>query len=573
MTRSRLPLVVGLSVVMSMPALGEISGETGVPVAEADQLSEHFRQFVDDAIDEGLLAPAGSNPQATPVFRGRLDSAEPSRPVPMSTGCTAETELDFAPYISLSSYEDFLHWRAQKLSDQESIHPIEMAMAYITIGLFAEARLQLADLEGQNAELLRDFSHFLEEGRVTRIDALNQAAECNPSAAIWQSLAKVTMLDPDGVSQLNASLTLYRKLPWYLKIRFAAMAVPALDQMGEPLLAEKMMADFTAEQIARSPRLSLNQAILDMYKGGLVADEGLRPFLRNSDLRSVAAAALLKHGFPIETEVQNEVVGNIVENVQRMPDGQNIRTNLRAMLDRPAEITDYETISRLASLPTLQEPETRQLLSAQLVRRLEADFSKDDHFFKVAAMSATFLNRDLLGESEEAAEVLKSATVVAADLGLVNVVNEFANDIKQDDDLASKRAEMAFRMFDVTALRNLSGTDPNNTDVTRLAAMSAIMARDTMWLQTLVSKVSLDAATLVDLIECDAVYGDWVLPENFYVAAEQIADEQYIARAQAVLALRARGSATGSRKIHLNEIPENLQLISQLLDSTIGGAL
>lgn len=574
MSRIRLSLLASLSLLISTPAFAQASGHVDdVPVAEADQLSEHFRQFVDDAIDEGLLAPAGTETPIVPAFRGRLNADDTDEPVSVSDPCATGKLLDFEPYSGLASYEDFLHWRAQKLATVESIPPTEMATAYITIGLFAEARLQLADLEGHEAELLRDFSFLLEERRVTRLDALDRAAGCSSSAALWQSLAKITMLNPQGATQLNSNLTLFRKLPWHLKVRFASMAVPALDQLGEPLLAEKMMADFTTEQIEKSPRLSLNQAILDMYKGGLVADEGLRPFLRNSELRSVAAAALLKHGFPVETEYQNEVVGNIVDNVQRMPDGANIRTNLRAMLDRPGDVTDYETISRLASLPTLQEPETRRLLSEQLVKRLEADFARDEHFAKVAAMSATFLNRDLLQQDEGADQVLKAATIVAADLGLANVVKLFGENARQDDELSAKRAELAFRMFDIDALRRLSGTDPKNYDVTRLAAMSAIMARDTMWLQTLVSKVSLDAATIVDLIECDAIYGDWVLPDNFYLAAEQITDEKYVSRAQAVLALRARSSTTGSRTIHMNDIPENLQLISQLLDSTIGGTL
>ena len=63
MTR-RLPLLAGLAFLAGFSAFAEAPSAAGEErrAAEADGLSEHFRDFVDEAIGEGLLTPTGQAP-------------------------------------------------------------------------------------------------------------------------------------------------------------------------------------------------------------------------------------------------------------------------------------------------------------------------------------------------------------------------------------------------------------------------------------------------------------------------------------------------------------------------------
>tara|TARA_R100000935_G_scaffold47943_1_gene72204 strand:+ start:850 stop:2598 length:1749 start_codon:yes stop_codon:yes gene_type:complete len=576
MTR-RLPLLAGLAFLAGFSAFAEAPSAAGeeTRAAEADELSEHFRDFVDEAIGEGLLTPTGPLPAAEPVpvpapaqlFRGRLAPADAAAPVEVDSACITDTVLDTQPFEEFTSYEDFLNWRAEQVVTGGSLTPADVAMAYMSIGLYAEARLQVSGMEDPDSRYIRNLTHLLENGAVSEIELFEQVAACNMFGDIWLSLARLSLLDEQGVNLLDLNLMTYRRLPYRLKIRTASLAVPSLDRMGQSLLAEKLMADFSAEEVRRAPSLSFNRAVLDLNQGGPEREQALRKFLQVPELRSQAAAVLMRHGLPVEADLQEELVGELLENVQRLPRGSDVRASLETMLKGPGEVSDYEMISELAELPAMQDPETHKMLGNQLVARLQKDFGGEDRLASLAAMSAVGENKDILSGNASQDDVTESAARFAGTLGLMTVMTTLSQDIRESESLVSGRAALAFRMQDFASLRDLTQTRPGNPDVMRFAAMGAILMNDRTWLARVGSKVALDTETVVDLIETDAASGNWILPAAVYSAAERITQEEYRPRVDAVLALKFGKAEPRLQRIKLSQIPEHLRQIGSALDA------
>lgn len=394
---SRLSLLAGLALMAGFSAFAEApeTAEDAGRATEADELSVNFREFVDEAIGEGLLTPADQAPvsasapsEPTQLFRGRLSPPDAAAPVEVDSACISDAVLDLQAFEEFSTYEHFLNWRAEQVATGISLTPADVAMAYVSIGLYAEGRLQVSGMEDTDSRYIRNLSRLLEDGSVPDIELFEQVAACNMYGDIWLSLARLSLLDEKGVDLLDLNLMSYRRLPYRLKVRTASLAIPSLDRMGKTLLSEKLMADFSAEEIRRSQRLAFTRAMIDMNQGGIERERQLREFLNVPELRSETAAVLMRHGLPVEASLQDELVGDLLKNVQQLPRGSDVRASLETMLKGPGEISDYEMISELAELPAMQDPETRKLLGNQLAARLQKDFEGADRLASLAAMSA-----------------------------------------------------------------------------------------------------------------------------------------------------------------------------------------
>mgnify|MGYP005811301427 FL=1 len=573
---SRLPVLAGLAFMAGLSAFAEApaNAEDAGRMTEADELSVHFREFVDEAIGEGLLTPADQAPvpesapsKPTQLFRGRLSPTDATAPVEVDSACISDAVLDLQAFEEFSTYEHFLNWRAQQVATGIGLTPADVAMAYISIGLYAEGRLQVSGMEDADSRYIRNLSRLLEDGSVPDIELFEQVAVCNMYGDIWLSLARLSLLDEKGVDLLDRNLMSYRRLPYRLKVRAASLAIPSLDRMGKTLLSEKLMADFSAEEIRRSQRLAFTRAMIDMNRGGVERERQLREFLNVPELRSETAAVLMRHGLQVEASLQDELVGDLLKNVQQLPRGSDVRASLETMLKGPGEISDYEMISELAELPAMQDPKTRKLLGDQLAARLQKDFEGEDRLAGLAAMSAVGENKDLLSDNSDHDRIVESAARFAGNIGLLSVMTALAEDVPDSEGLTSERAALAFRMQDFASLRDLTQTRSDNPDVMRLSAMAAVLTNDRTWLAKVASRVVLDTPTVVDLIETDAVSGNWILPAAVYTAAERITQEDYRPRVDAVLALKFGKVEPRLQRIKLSEIPEHLGQVSAALNS------
>ncbi|RAN37516.1 hypothetical protein [Hyphomonas pacifica] len=562
MRRSHLPLLLTLAMMVGASAFGEQPSEADASKMDADRLSEHFRDFVDEALDEGLLLPTEAN-QAAPdqLFRGRLQQAEDSGPSLTKAGCPMASVYDFHDFVDFTTYEDFLLWRQQRLAGNGVLPPVNLAKAYIATGLYAEARLELSRVEDEESRFLMALSRLLEDAEVPDIDIFEAATECGNTNSLWLAAAQLSLLNPAGADLLDRQLVTFRRLPHQIKIQLASNLIPLLDRMKHKLLAEKLLADFEPSVIQRSRGLSFGKALLDRDEAAI------RQYLVYPEVRSQAAAALVRFGFPVDPSLQGELVDNALQDVQRLPENANVRASIQTMLNDLDDTSDYALLTQLAKLSTLRAPEMRDLLSEQFEARLRKDLLDTEGPANLAAISALAENRALLEERPESGDIFTAASEQAANLGLKSLADLFGGGAQASSGQVSEQAALAYRMADFETLRVLSREVPENPDVARLASMSAIMTQDKAWLQQAGAHVPLDVGTLVALIECDAAAGKWMLPSSIYSTVERIDDQEYRDRIESILGMRARAMGANSRTIELAAIPDELALIEASLNS------
>ena len=360
---SRLSLLAGLALMAGFSAFAEEpeTAEDAGRATEADELSVNFREFVDEAIGEGLLTPADQAPvsasapsEPTQLFRGRLSPTDAAAPVEVDSACISDAVLDLQAFEEFSTYEHFLNWRAEQVATGISLTPADVAMAYVSIGLYAEGRLQVSGMEDTDSRYIRNLSRLLEDGSVPDIELFEQVAACNMYGDIWLSLARLSLLDKKGVDLLDLNLMSYRRLPYRLKVRTASLAIPSLDRMGKTLLSEKLMADFSAEEIRRSQRLAFTRAMIDMNQGGIERERQLREFLNVPELRSETAAVLMRHGLPVE-ESAARFAGNIgllsvmTALSEDIPDSEGLTSERAALAFRMQDFASLRDLTQTRS--------------------------------------------------------------------------------------------------------------------------------------------------------------------------------------------------------------------------------
>ncbi|MBR9808613.1 MAG: hypothetical protein GYB49_15460 [Alphaproteobacteria bacterium] len=567
MRRSQLPLLLTLAMMASASAFGEQPSEGDMPKVDADRLSEHFRDFVDEALDEGLLMPTEAHQPATSaqLFRGRLQQAEEAQAVVVPSGCDMDNVSDFQAFENFSTYEDLILWRQRRLAEDGVLSSVELGKAYIATGLYAEARLELSRVEGQESKFLNAVASLLEDSQVPSIKIFEYAADCGDENGLWLAAAQLTILNPQGADMLDGQLMAFRSLPHQMKVQLASNLIPVLDRMKHKLLAEKLLADFDPAVIQRVRGLAFSKGLLDRDEAAV------RKYLAYSETRPQAAAALVRFGFQVDSALQNELVHNALQDVQRLPESANVRASIQTMLNDMDDTSDYTLLTQLAKLSTLHAPEMRDMLSEQFETRLRKDLVETDETANLTAIGALAENKALLRERSESGDIFVAASAGAATLGLKSLSDFLGAGIQTSDSQLSEQAALAFRMADFDALRRFSKTAPNNPDVSRLATMSAIMLQDKMWLQQAGAHVSLDANTLVALIECDAAGGEWLLPATVYSAVERIDQPEYRDRIELILEMRARARGAGKHEIQLSSVPDDLAQIEASLNSNAWG--
>ena len=567
MRRSHLPLLLTLAIMAGASAFGEQPSEANASQVDADRLSEHFRDFVDEALDEGLLMPKETDQPAssTQLFRGRLQQAEEAQtPLELSV-CGMDRVSGFQEFKDFSTYEDLILWRQQRLAEDGELSSVELSKAYIATGLYAEARLELSRVEGDESKFLYAIARLLEDSQVPDIEVFETAAECGDENRLWLAAAQLAILNPQGAEMLDGQLMAFRNLPHQMKVQLGSNLIPVLDRMKRKLLAEKLLAAFEPAIIKRTRGLSFSKALLDRDQAVV------RQYLAYPETRSQAAAALVRFGFKVDPALQSELVDNALQDVQRLPENANVRASIQTMLNDMDDTSDYTLLTQLAKLSTLHAPEMRDLLSEQFESRLRKDLMKTGETANLTAIGALVENDALLRERPESGDIFMAASAGSATLGLKSLSDFLGAGMQTSDDQISAQAALAFRMADFDTLHQLSRTAQDNPDVSRLATMSAIMLQDKAWLQQAGAHVPLDTETLVALIECDAAGGNWLLPSTIYSAVERVDEPEYRGRIELILAMRARAKGAGKREIQLSSVPDDLAQIEASLNSNAWG--
>ena len=553
-----------------------------VKIENADTRS--LDRFVQEAIREGILTP--TNPDGTAPAQRRLGSKPASterQQAPSSlalrpkysvtdTVCGAEDPFDFSEYHDLSTYDDLLAWRTGAESAHSDDFKTAMARAYIALGLNEEARLVLDGLTGAEPSALRRLAHMMEYRKEPDTEFFRLQAECSGASGIWYSVALLGIDLNEAAARLDSRMSEFRKLPLQLRIEVAARAVPALDIAGERFVAEKMMANFSEAEIKGSSRLTFNKALLDLKGGGAEAEKAVRNYLAEPRFKEFATAALLQNGHPVGQDVQQAVADKLIGDIERGESFKAVGSSLNVMLEDLDGVAGYSLTLQLADMPATQAPRDRQRIAVHFSDLAEAGLSSPKVLDNLGAMDALLAGTDLLQDAPESDQLFAAAAHRAAEFGLLHLSGTLSSRTADPAELAEARATLAFRMHDHDGLQAFTDQNPENHEIARLAALSAIRKGDKALLAKLEPRLQKNTETLVSMIEMDAAIGGWILPERYYSAASALEDDLSKAAVDRVILLRERRNARPSpRSYTIAEVAPALDRIGRALESSIQG--
>ena len=157
MTRFGLLLLLGCVLVPASLAQEGAIAEPGAEQGQPVQLANELDQFVRDAIDEGLLTPVGeadAEPEEQADDRPSLPAGVRPRqaaPFEVEVDCNGPNPLDFGEFEAFDRYQQiytFQEKASQQPGQGEELAGVELAKAYLALGLYSEAGMVLKSTPG-----------------------------------------------------------------------------------------------------------------------------------------------------------------------------------------------------------------------------------------------------------------------------------------------------------------------------------------------------------------------------------------------------------------------------------------
>jgi len=511
---------------------------------EDTELSNELGAFVRQAVKEGLLSPSGSQTPAaeTPEAPKPL-VAEPLLPTLGALDCTQPYPLDFVQFSGLTAYTDVYAYREDSpdagAAAGQAGHPgITLAKAYLSLDLASEAIMTVRSARDQEAVALQHLAVLLDGRAQPPVAYFASLAGCYPQAQLWHALALIAAHDKSGIQLLESSLSEFRQLPLQLRDRATMIAVPRLDGLGDRKTALLLMAAFSPEEIANSAQLRFADAILDLGAGDPAAEQLIGKFLVQSRFQETALSALIRHKRPVSSAVREILLDEMVTRIELAQTDANVRDDLAFVLDELSASSMYLPMMKLADLPSMQNETAQQELKRQLVAGLKRDLASNESLRNLAAIEALIQDPGLLDGLPERAGLYGTATEVAVRLGFGSLGDALSNKADGGEAAAAQRAALAYRQKNSEEVNALAARYPSNQKIALIAALNAIDANDPAKLAVFESRLTLDAETVLTLIEQDAATRSWIVSARVYAVAAALTDEAQSQRVERVLRLK-----------------------------------
>lgn len=534
----------------------------GAKPSVEDELSERLDTFFHEAIDGGLLQKGGAShtdDQSKPQGHKPAVKIKKSR-LPK---CVVDDSLDFSDLSDLTRYSDLLD-HVEKIEADMKAGSVEagtaVAKGYLALGLYAESRLLLKKLPNNKSKPLLQLADLLEQNIAPNVSFFRSHAVCNRDSSIWLSAALLTQGAPEGAAILAKNQTRFRGLPLQLRIDVTATAIPELDRFGDQALARILIASFTAEEAAGASRLQFSLALMEAGEGIVPVEDLMREYMLKPKYRATAAAAMLRYGQPISAEDRDALLEELISDLSHADGGKDIAVKLRVALQQMSALSDYSQLSDLEGLPGLQSPAVLGELRRQLVFALQGDMASEEPARVLEVIEVLLSHKDLLSGDAALESLYETSVGFANDQGYLSLANEMGRRYGVDNALLA--ADLAYRGKDKATLYSLAERHLDNAQILLWAALTAIEHNDASRIQTLQSHLSLNAETVVPLIEADALSGNWIVPYAFYVAASELKPGNDSKKIQQILDLRQR-ERTGRERVrqtgisHASEVLEN----------------
>ncbi len=538
------------------------------PSARRSELSNELGAFVRQAMNEGLLDPAGTSDAAQAAKAQKAAELAPaSRPAPVPAGpidCTLPYPLDFSEFENLSHYTDIYAYREESVADigaaAEGGHTgAKLARAYLSLDLASEAAMTIRSSRDQEAVALLNLAILMEGYMAPPVAYFTELAACYPEAAIWRALALISEDQPEGAALLETNLSAFRQLPLQLRDRAALIAIPALDGVNQRTLAKLILAAFSDEEIANSAQLRFSAAVLGLGDADAASEQLIGQYLVQARFQEVAMAALIRHERKVNPAVRAILVEDMVNRIELAQQNADVRDDLRFVLDEMSAGSMYEPMMRLADLPSMQTPAAREELTRHLASSLARDLASDDPLRNLAAIEALIKDETLLENAPERPALFESATVVAVRLGFGSLADALAAKAKGGEGVAEQRAMLASRQKNFNEVYSLAAKFPTNQKINLIAARAAINANDRAKLSAFEANLTLEPETVLTLIEEDAAAGNWIVSGKVYQAALKLTDDAQAWRADRVMLLKQSPAlASPNARIAISAIPDKL---------------
>ena len=518
------------------------------PDARREEFSNELGAFVRQAVKEGLLeAPGTAKPAGEPkriVPDVETASAQAMPVAPVAAGpidCSAPYPLDFSGFGELKTYRDIYAYREDTVPEgqaEEAHAGATLAKAYIALDLASEAAMTVKTGRDQQAVALQYLAALLERHAPVPTDYFNELAACYPQADIWRAISLIAEQNEAGAQLIEAQLEAFRELPLQLRDRAAMITIPALDAMGQREVAEVLLASFSEEEIANSSQLQFSKAVVELGQGSPEAERRIEAFLIQSRFQEDALASLVRHKRPVNSNVREILVDNLVTKIELAQKDADVRADLRFVLDELSSSSMYLPMMRLAELPSMQSDAARQELTQHLVASLKRDLASDESLRNLAAIEALIKEPGLLDAAPDRAALYESATVLAVRLGFGSLGDALAEKAKGGEGIAEQRAVLAYRQKGAEEVYDLAARYPANEKINRLAALIAIDRGDRTRLSVFESRLRLEPETILALIEQDATTSRWIVSDRVYQAALRLDGDDQQWRVDRVMRLK-----------------------------------
>lgn len=552
------------------------------PDSRRSELSNELGAFVREALNEGLLDPAGTAdaPKAQKALEAK-EAAPAKRLAPVAAGpldCSLPYPLDFSRFESLSRYSDIYAYREESIAEEgtasEGGHTgATLAKAYLSLDLASEAAMTIKSARDQEAIALQNLAILMEGHLAPPVGYFTELTACYPQAALWRALALVSEHQPEGAALLETNLSAFRKLPLQLRDRAAMIAIPALDGLNQRTLAKLLLAAFSEEEIANSAQLRFSEAVLGLGDADAASEKLIGQYLVQARFQEVAMAALIRHERKVNTAVREILVEDMVNRIELAQQNADVRDDLRFVLNELSAASMYVPMMRLSELPSMQTEAAQEELARHLVSSLERDLGSEEPLRNLAAIEALIKDEGLLDGVAQRADLYESATVVAVRLGFGSLGDALVVKATGGEGVAEQRALLAYRQKNLKEVYDLAGKYPSNQKINLIAARAAIAANDRTRLPAFEARLQLEPDTILMLIEDDAAAGNWAVSEKVYQAALNLTDEAQAWRVDRVMLLKQSPSfVPPEKRIAMSSIPGKLDRSRQSLAQLSGEA-
>lgn len=585
----KLAFLIPILVLSQMPVLAEAPAKTHVEPSDTSteagrqdagealenkverEFSTKLNKVLDQAREAQLLVDEEDIRFATEKTSPTVDADEPVHTVrSVSFQCSDYNPLDFSDYEDMATYADITPY-IQGVADvgvkRAKRESLLIAKAYLSLGMGAEARYYLRNVDADDSQALRSLANLIDGEGHQSTGLFLELANCHETNGIWLATAMLAAERPEGASLLGGYFADFRKLPFQLRATVASIAVPTLDRMNQRVLAQRVLADFTEEEISKASRLEFAQALLEMGHGSSSSNKKVQAFLNDPTYQADALSGLVRNGATLMPAQKDVLLDEMVKIFGKSGDDADVAIRLRFTLQELGRDSNYPLILELAALPALQQPSAQQEIRSQLANVIEHDLDSGDPLRAFSAIDVLLNEHGILDNLDRRSGLFEKAKEYADRAGYAELSSRLSQHAGQGASLAEQRAQIAFRRKDFDTVYGLATEYPASSKLAKLASLSAIQQADAKMLAKFEDSVGKTAADIIPLIEQDAIEGHWMVSPSIYDEAKRFSDPDAVRRVERVLALKTAwlSSVDAGNTSSIQSMPETLSRSSEAI--------